>query len=61
MGLISAGDEHNRRGDEALAGLDQVEKVVDVFIYDADFESPRKFVFAEPEVSYCARLFEVAN
>ena len=30
MGLISAGDEHNRRGDEALAGLDNVQKVVEV-------------------------------
>ena len=25
MGLISAGDEHNRRGDEALAGLDNIQ------------------------------------
>ena len=38
MGLVSAGDEHNRRGDDALAGLDNVQKVVeDVIVYDADF------------------------
>ena len=38
MGLISAGDEHNRRGDEVLAGVDNVRKVVeDVLIYDADW------------------------
>eukprot|EP00094_Tigriopus_californicus_P013828 TCALIF_13383-PA protein Name:"Similar to TY3B-I Transposon Ty3-I Gag-Pol polyprotein (Saccharomyces cerevisiae (strain ATCC 204508 / S288c))" AED:0.35 eAED:0.35 QI:0/0/0/1/1/1/3/0/263 len=37
MGLISAGDEHNRRGDEALAGLDNVAKVVeDILIYDRE-------------------------
>ena len=37
-GLISAGDEHNRRGDEVLAGVDNVRKVVeDVLIYDADW------------------------
>ena len=37
MGLISAGDEHNRRGDDALAGLDNVQKVVeDVIVYDTD-------------------------
>ena len=35
MGLISAGDEHNRRGDEVLAGVDNVLKVVeDDMIYD---------------------------
>ena len=40
MGLISAGDEHNRRGDEALAGLENVQKVVeDVLIYDTDLEA----------------------
>ena len=40
MGLISAGDEHNRRGDEALAGLDNVQKVVeDVIIYDTDLDT----------------------
>ena len=40
MGLISAGNEHNRRGDEALAGLDNVQKVVeDVIIYDTDLDT----------------------
>lgn len=40
MGLISAGDEHNRRGDEAIAGIANVEKLVeDIIIYDQDFES----------------------
>ena len=40
MGLISAGDEHNRRGDEALAGLENVQKVVeDVLIYDTNLEA----------------------
>lgn len=37
MGLISAGDEHNRRGDEALVGLDNVIKVVeDILIFDRE-------------------------
>ncbi len=37
MGLISAGDEHNRRGDEALEGLKNVKKIVeDVIIYDTE-------------------------
>ena len=40
MGLISAGDEHNRRGDDALAGVDNVVKVVeDVLVFDADLDS----------------------
>ena len=40
MGLISAGDEHNRRGDEALAGLENVQKVVeDVLINDTNLEA----------------------
>ena len=40
MGLISAGIEHNRRGDEALAGLENLQKVVeDVLIYDTDLEA----------------------
>ena len=29
MGLVSAGDEHNRRGDEALLGIDNVAKIVE--------------------------------
>ena len=40
MGLIFAGDEHNRRGDEALAGLDNAQKVAeDVIIYDTDLDT----------------------
>lgn len=40
MGLINAGDEHNRRGDEALKGIKQVKKIVeDILIYDVDYES----------------------
>ena len=40
MGLISAGDEHNRRGDEALKGIESVVKVVeDVLIFDNDFDA----------------------
>ena len=27
--LVTAGDEHNRRGDEALAGVDNIQKVVE--------------------------------
>lgn len=40
MGLISAGDEHNRRCDEALQGLDNIQKVVeDIIIYDSDYST----------------------
>ena len=40
MGLISAGDEHNRRSDDAFAGMENVVKVVeDVLIFDADFNT----------------------
>ena len=40
MGLISASDERNRRGDGALAGLENVQKVVEeVLIYDTDLEA----------------------
>ena len=40
MGLISAGDEHNRRGDEALNSIKNVVKVVeDVLIFDNDFDA----------------------
>ena len=40
MGLISAGDEHNRRGDEALAGLANVQKVVEgVLIYNTNLDN----------------------
>ena len=40
MGLISAGDEHNRHGDEALKGIENVVKVVeDVLIFDNDFDA----------------------
>ena len=49
MGLISAGDEHNRRGDEALHGLANVAKVVeDVIIYDPDLDSHIRHI---PEVN----------
>ena len=34
MGLISAGDEHNRCGDEALMGLENVQKLVKNIIVD---------------------------
>ena len=38
MGLISAGDEHNRRGDKVLAGIGNVRKVVEhTLIFDADW------------------------
>ena len=40
MGLISAGDEHNRRSDDALSGIRNMQKVVeDVFLYDKDLSS----------------------
>ena len=42
IGLISAGDEHSRRGDEALKGIENVVKVVkdeDVLIDDNDFDA----------------------
>ncbi len=39
MGLISAGDEHNLRGDRALDGIKNVRKVVeDILIYDKDYD-----------------------
>lgn len=45
MGLISAGDEHNRRGDEALNGIENVKKVVeDILIYDSDYNEHIKRV-----------------
>ena len=40
MGLSSAGDEHNRRGDEALSDMSNFQKVVeDVIIYNRDIKS----------------------
>ena len=40
MGLISAGDEHNRRGDEALTGIKNMQKVVeDIIIFNDDLPS----------------------
>ena len=40
MGLISAGDEHNRRSDDALSGIRNMQKVVeDVILYDKDLSS----------------------
>ena len=45
MGLISGGDEHNRRGDEILDGFDNVIKVVeDILIYDKDYKEHVKRV-----------------
>ena len=39
MGLVSARDEHNRRGDETLLSIDNVAKIVaDVLIYDVDLD-----------------------
>ena len=39
MGLIFAGDEHNRHGDEALKGIENVKVVEDVLIFDNDFDA----------------------
>ncbi|XP_065196416.1 uncharacterized protein LOC135827906 [Sycon ciliatum] len=40
MGLVSAGDEHNRRGDEVFAGFSNLQKVVeDVIVYDTELEA----------------------
>ena len=40
MGLISAGDEHNRRSDEALTGIKNMQKVVeDIIIFNDDLPS----------------------
>ena len=51
MGLISAGDEHNRRGDDALAGVDNVVKVVeDVLVFNADLDS---HIAGVQEVFHC--------
>lgn len=45
MGLINAGDEHNRRGDDAIAGIPNVKKIVeDILIYDEDFTTHIKRV-----------------
>jgi len=45
MGLITAGDEHNRRGDEALASIGNVRKVVEnVLIYSKDWKLHVKLV-----------------
>ena len=45
MGLISAGDEHNRRTDEVLAGLENVTKIVeDILVYDEDLPTHVKRV-----------------
>ena len=64
MGLISAVNEHNRRGDEVLAGFDNVQKVVEDFLFNnADQAThvqrvrnalhPGKFLPGAPTVSYC--------
>ena len=39
IGLISAGDKHNRRGDKALIGFNNVQAVEDVLIYDTDLDT----------------------
>ena len=40
MGLCSTGDEYNHRGDEALAGIPNLVKVVDdIIIWDEDLDS----------------------
>ena len=40
MGLISAGDEHNRRSDDALSGIRNMQKVgEDIILYDKDLSS----------------------
>ncbi len=45
MGLISAGDEHNLRGDRAIEGIDNVSKIVeDIIIYDSDYDTHLKRV-----------------
>ncbi len=45
MGLISAGDEHNMRGDIAIQGIDNVKKIVeDILIYDTDLDTHIKRV-----------------
>ena len=45
IGLISAGDGHNRRSDDAFAGMENVVIVVeDVLIFDKDFATPVKRV-----------------
>ncbi len=45
MGLVSAGDEHNLRGDEAIAGIGNVKKIVeDIVIYDKDYDEHIKRV-----------------
>ncbi len=39
MGLISAGNEHNLRGDLALEGMENAKKIIeDIVIYDKDLE-----------------------
>ena len=40
MGLVSSGDEFCRRGDEALSGIGNIQKVVDdILAYDKDFKT----------------------
>ncbi len=40
MALISAGDEHNIRGDRAIEGIENVKKIVeDIVIYDRDYDT----------------------
>ncbi len=45
MGLASAGDEHNMRGDMAIQGIPNVKKIVeDILIYDKDYDTHLKRV-----------------
>ena len=40
MGLISSGDDDNRRGDQILHGIGNMVKVVeDILIFDADLDT----------------------
>ena len=54
MGLISTGDEHNRRSDDAFAGMKNVVKVVeDVLIFEKDFATHVKKV--KSAVKWCSK------
>ncbi|QQP37369.1 Transposon Tf2-6 polyprotein, partial [Caligus rogercresseyi] len=44
MGLISAGDEFNRRGDDAIAGIPNVKKIVEAWDPAWDLERNRRYL-----------------
>lgn len=47
MGLISSGDEYNKRGDQALSQLENTVKVVDdILVHDVDYKSHIENVWA---------------